>query len=45
MNAVLLDHDQTDIEPAGAYLPPAASKARALLQRLAHTWGHRASVK
>jgi hypothetical protein len=45
MHAARLTFGQTDREPNGAPLPPAESQARALLQRLAHSWGRRARVK
>jgi hypothetical protein len=45
MNAARLAFGQTDREPNGAPLPQAESRARALLQRLANSWGRRARVK
>ena len=45
MDEECLAHGQTSREPNGAPLPQAESQARALLQRLAHSWGRRARVK
>jgi hypothetical protein len=45
MHTACLAHGQTDRAQNGAPLPPAESQARALLQRLANTWGRRARVK
>jgi hypothetical protein len=45
MNTECLAHSQTYKETNGAPLPQAESQARALLQRLANGWGHRARVK
>jgi P-aminobenzoate N-oxygenase AurF len=45
MNAECLAHGQTCREQNGAPLPQAESQARALLQRLANSWGRRARVK
>ena len=45
MDAERLAYGQTDRAPNGAPLPPAESQARALLQRLANSWGRRARVK
>jgi P-aminobenzoate N-oxygenase AurF len=45
MYAECLAHGQTSREQNGAPLPQAESQARALLQRLANSWGRRARVK
>jgi hypothetical protein len=45
MDGEYLAHSQTYSEQHGAPLPQAESQARALLQRLAHSWGRRARVK
>src|SRR5215470_16395916 len=45
MPTACLAQGQTERSHNGAPLPPAASQARALLQRLATTWGRRARVK
>jgi hypothetical protein len=45
MHTACLAHSQTHKEPNGAPLPPAESQARALLQRLAHSWGCRAEAQ
>jgi hypothetical protein len=45
MDAEYLAPGQTSRAQHGVPLPPAASQARALLQRLANTWGRRARVK
>src|SRR5215831_7035051 len=45
MNTERLAPHQAPREPHKAPVPPAASQARALLQRLANTWGRRARVK
>src|SRR5262249_54015114 len=45
MNTERLAPHQASREPHKAPVPPAASQARALLQRLANTWGRRARVK
>jgi hypothetical protein len=45
MDEECLAHGQTSREPNGAPLPQAESQARALLQRLANSWGRRARVK
>ena len=45
MHTECLVHGQTSRVQNGAPLPPAESQARALLQRLANTWGRRARVK
>jgi alpha-N-dichloroacetyl-p-aminophenylserinol N-oxygenase len=45
MNAERLAYVQTDREQNGAPLLQAESQARALLQRLANSWGRRAHVK
>jgi P-aminobenzoate N-oxygenase AurF len=45
MNTERLAPEQASREPHKAPLPQAESQARALLQRLANTWGRRARVK
>src|SRR5262245_43870350 len=45
MHTACLAHSQTDRAQNSAPLRPAASQARALLQRLAHNWERRARVK
>jgi hypothetical protein len=45
MDGEYLAHSQTYREQNGAPLPQAESQARALLQRLANSWGRRARVK
>src|SRR5262249_42449935 len=45
MHTACLVHGQTARAQTGAPLLPAASQARALLQRLANNWGRRTRVK